>query len=814
MTLFATNSTNATNAINAFNATNATNGLGFMKKIVFLLFALSFNFACLAQTPTLAPSQTLSLKGLQDSVTVKRDGRGISYIEAKNDADLYFAQGFVTASDRLWQLDLLRRVARGELSEIFGKQVLEQDKRWRKLGFAQIAPETLKNLPPEVRASLESYASGVNAYIATLKDEELPPEFKILQYKPQTWKAEDSIIIGKILSDALSNTWQNDLRRVKLNGLPQQKRDELLKSTTPDDVILVGASLKSKVKGQKFKNLSSKFGEVDFAKLARMAETRRLSLERIGLYAEDLAASNNWVISGKRTADGKPILANDPHLQPGTPSIWHVVNLSSPNVRVAGVTFPGSPGVVLGHNNEIAWGATNVGPDVQDLYLEQLDANNRYQTPTGLQTAIVRREVIKVRANPLETDTVDEILDVVETRNGVIYYEDNGKKYALKWTARDPKNNELETFYYINRAKDWNSFQSALKTYGGSMQNFVYADARGNIGWYAAGKLPIRKTGDGSTPYDGAKTDGDWLGFVPFEELPHLYNPENGLIVTANQKIVGEDYKYQQIVRDFAPPYRARRIFDLLSAKQKITVDDVKKVQHDVYNIAVARFAKDVVNQKAASPETSTLLTAWDGMMNADSKAALVAFEMRAVFSQKIADANLPTELRSRFAANQSSSFLDWLTTTKPKNWLPKEFSSYADLLKSCETDAKANLTQKLGADESKWVWGNSNKINFPHPLANVPLIGAQFQISPLPLNGSGGSVNVGAGVSMRFIATPANWDATRQTIALGESGLPSSKHFRDQLDGWYSGDTPIFPFTLRAVNVAAKEIVLMNPVK
>jgi Protein related to penicillin acylase len=348
-----------------------------MKQLLIVFSTLFITFSAFGQSG----QQTLVVPGLKDSVTVRRDDRDIPYIEAKSDADLYFAQGYVTASDRLWQMDLLRRVARGQTAEIFGKATLEEDKRWRTLGFSRIAEESLQYISPEGRAALENYARGVNAYIATLDDKTLPVEFRILQYKPTEWKTSDPVVIGKILSDALSSTWRQDLLRAALQSLPEDKFADLPNQVTPYDVVLYGkdapAGKKATVEMSKPKlntTSASLLSVSDWLATRDIEEIRKSSLERVGLYAEDLAASNNWVISGSRTADGKPLLANDPHLQPTAPGIWYLTHLSSPGMRVSGVTVPGVPGIILGHNQSIAWGATNVGPDVQDVYLETFNS--------------------------------------------------------------------------------------------------------------------------------------------------------------------------------------------------------------------------------------------------------------------------------------------------------------------------------------------------------------------------------------------------------------------------------------------------------
>ena len=770
-------------------------------RIAFALLLLSFTG--LAQGSV----TNVNLPGLKEQVTVRWDTRAIPYIEAKNDADLYFMQGYVTASDRLWQMDLLRRLARGQTAEIFGNAALDQDKRWRRFGFGEVANQSLTQLTPELRAALNDYARGVNAYIATLDDKTMPVEFRILQYKPAQWSPTDTIVIGKILADALSTTWQNDLLRASLQKLPKEKFDDLTNQVTPYDVVLFGKD------GPAAKSASTSTAVAVspelLASAQRDAEVRAEALTSVGLYAEDLAASNNWVISGKRTADHKPILENDPHLSPTAPGIWYMSHLSTPTMRVSGVTFPGVPGIVLGHNEYIAWGATNVGPDVQDLYVETFNEKGEVKTPSGWEPAKVRKEEIRVRANPLKTDTTAVEFDVTETRNGVIITEDGGRKYALRWTARDPKNNEFEAFFGMNHARNWEDFKAALKTYGGATQNFVYADIKNNIGWYAAGRIPIRRIGDGALPYDGSTNDGDWTGYIPFEELPNLYNPPDGLIVTANQRIVGTTYKYGQISRDAAPPWRARRIHDALEAKSNITMDDVRDVEYDVFNIPLSNLAKEIVKLGAASQETIAVLKDWDGRMTPDSRGSILATEIRGCIANKMADDNKPAPaflIRERI--------IDWAVRDKVARWLPAGFANYADLFRACDASSRISLSdpKRLGPDDTKWTWGRIFQSRFPHPLAVAPLIGGQFMIPAIPISGSGQTPNVGSNVSMRHIASPGNWDATRHVIPLGESGDPASPHFKDQFDAWRTGTPMVFPFTKSAVEKAATEIVVYSP--
>ena len=807
-----------------------------MKKQISLSFlALLLCFStCPAQIPPVASgkqepnatSTTLKLAGLRDRVTVRRDERGIPYIEAANDDDLYFAQGYITASDRLWEMDLLRRNVRGELAEVLGPAALSQDQRHRTLGFGRIVDATAAQMAPRMRAVLEAYAKGVNAFIESRNNQNLPPEFLILQYQPRPWLPADSLAIGKLLYEILSNTWQYDIMRASLAGLPKAKRDALLPETSSLDVLVVGTDRARRTRAPALPPPDAPVP----AKPGKMAEAGASAravyfFPEVQAAAELAQASNNWVVSGKLTASGKPLLANDPHLPAFAPSIWYMTELVAPGVHVAGVTFPGAPGIVLGHNDQIAWGATNLGPDVQDLYLEKFDKEKpgRYLTPSGWREAEVRHEQIKVRKGFADASTDTQTFDVTVTRHGPIVLETDGARYALRWPAFDSDSVEFEGLFLVNRARNWKEFTAALSRYTGPTQNFVYADVSGHIGYYGAGRIPIRKTGDGSVPYDGSTDAGEWTSFIPFDKLPHELDPRSGIIVTANQRVAGADYPYF-LTHLWAQPYRARRIDDLLSQKHKLTADDFRRIQGDTYSIAGAIFARetakilggqtgdDKMNASVASFAT------WDGRLEADSRVAPLVAQMRIAFRQRVLKAALGEQLFKTFVWPNSDTLIDRVISEQPREWLPQEFKSYADLLRASYADARQALTKSLGADESKWTWGAMSPARFSHPLAPAPLVGAQFTIAPFPQGGTafllGATVNVGSSVSMRFIADPSDWDKTQHGIALGESGLPSSPHWSDQLADWRAVTPRAFPFTNSAVANATKETVILEPAK
>ncbi|HYT50446.1 MAG TPA: penicillin acylase family protein, partial [Pyrinomonadaceae bacterium] len=566
-----------------------------------LLLASLFVF----QTPSAQrPTNTISIAGLRDSVTVRRDERGIPCIEANNDDDLYLAQGYITASDRMFQMDILRRNVRGELAEILGASALAEDKRHRTFGFARVVDEAATHLPPNLNQAMNAYAKGVNAYIDSLNDQNLPPEFRILQYKPRHWTAADSLAVGKLLAEYLSNSWQIDIMRASLASLPKEKRDALLPERSPPDVLVVGEDRGAKA--QKTHQFSSAVDPQLVAQLNELILIEQQSRARLGLPAlntETFQASNNWVVSGKRTVTGKPLLANDPHIPAAAPGIWYQTELVTPGMHVAGVTFPGAPGIVLGHNDRVAWGATNLGPDVQDVYAEKFDKGNptRYLTPSGWRDAEIRHEQIQVRKGFADPSTETQTFDVVVTRHGPIVLEKDSTRYALRWPALDPTTLESAGLFEANRASNWKEFTEALSHYSGPTQNFVYADVDGHIGYYGAGRIPIRKSGDGSVPYDGATDDGEWTGFIPFDKLPHSFDPSAGMIVTANQRVVGQDYPYF-LSHNWAAPYRARRIYDLLSAKPKLSFDDLRRIQGDVYSIGNVTFARAAAKSLSEPP--------------------------------------------------------------------------------------------------------------------------------------------------------------------------------------------------------------------
>lgn len=757
----------------------------------------------------------VELSSLRGEVLVRRDERGVPYIEAGCEEDLYFAQGYTAAQDRLWQMDLLRRTARGELSEVLGPAALEQDKLRRTFGFVRLAEALLARASAGTRAALEAYARGVNAFMAGLDPSRLPAEFQVLRYAPRPWTATDSLALGKLFDESLSMTMDADILRALLDDLSPERREQLLPETSPLDVLLVGDDTEAAAPAAALPST----GEAERAALTALLTALRRARATSGGDGE--VGSNSWVVAGELTASGKPLIANDPHLPPTSPSIWHLVHLSAPGLKAAGVSVPGVPGVMIGHNERIAWALTNLCPDVQDIYFERFAADDphTYETPSGPRRAEVRREEIKVR-QPADGSTETVTLDVKVTRHGPVIFESGTLAIALRWTALDAEAVDLETFIALNRAADWGEFTKALATYNGPPQNFIYADVDGHIGYYSAGRIPVRRTGDGSLPYDGTTDDGEWIGFVPFEEMPHLFDPPSGTIVTANQRVVGQNYPHH-LTHNWRVPYRARRIYELLAGGRELTAEDFLRVQGDTYSYPDVIFASEVVElaRPLASGSDSwrglaDALEGWDGVSSAESKVMPLVTEMRKAFRQHVLESAIGAERAALYEWRNEGSFLDRLITERPADWLPEAFTSYESFILACYDEAREVLAARLGPEESGWTWGRLASVRFPHPLERLGTAGARFAVAPFPQHtgGSMPTVNAGSRVSMRFVVDLHDWSDTRLCIPLGESGDPSSVNRDDQLEEWRNLSPRALPFSPETISRAARSLLTMRP--
>lgn len=780
-----------------------------------------------AVDPLPAMSGEVSLHGLRRAVSVARDKWGTPYLRAESLEDLYFAQGYVTAQDRLWQMDLLRRAAAGELAEIFGKDRLEYDRQQRNFGFRQVAERARSTSPPEATTALDAYARGVNACIESHADR-LPLEFHLLQYKPKPWTPVDSLLIGKLMTQVLSSSWERDLfRGFVATQFDEKTRDELLPETSEFDQILVGSDLPvtAEKSALPLKTALPSIDRTLFARGKQTAETLTNTLTDLGI-AGGMAGSNNWVIGPQRSTTGKPILANDPHLAHVIPSIWYLVSLQAAPEQwhVAGVAFPGIPGVVIGHNDRIAWGVTNFWADVQDLYVEQFDPAHpaRYRAGDGWQEAEMRKEIILVRRSLLSSASDSVEHDVIVTRHGPIIADREGKKLALQWTALSP-DDAIVTFSKLARARNWNEFTDGLREYPSPTQNFVYADVEGNIGYYVAGHIPIRKSGDGSVPYDGTGDAGEWIRMIPFEEMPHLYNPAKGWLATANNRLAGSDYPYF-MSHEWVAPYREKRINDLIAEKAKLSAEDVRNIQADVYSIQDHHFAQMVARFLAGSPRANepkirdmrSALDAFDGWLKPDRVTAAVPWAMRERFTEAILRGKLGEHFSEYFWFNQPT-VIDRIIRSWPRDWLPKQYATYEDLLTAAFDQAETQITAQLGPGRSQWRWGRFNSLRFRHPLDQAPGLGRWLDVPPLEMGGASHTVNSYGrqrtwGVSMRLIVDLSNLDNSSLNTAVGESGQMASTHYQDQVSDWYRVNRHLLPFSDTAVKNATVETLVLKP--
>ncbi len=809
----------------------------------------------------------IQVAGLSAPVEVLRDARGVPHLRASSLQDLFFAQGYVTAQDRLWQMDLSRRLAEGELSEVFGERTLRLDLENRTLGFRQVSQRALAELSPEARAPLTAYANGVNAFIASHRDR-LPIEFLLLHYQPRPWSESDSLGVALNLLKTLNTTWRTDLMRERIGAkLGPELSADLFPDHSPLDVPVAELSA-TPARVPKKPASPSADGSFRGVPQARDDEESRTSVtfrarflaeftlsgqreihlprlraqddsEGLGMTREvddpTLGAllsagdnsdaglgSNNWVVSGAHTQSGKPLLANDPHLGHSVPSVWYMIHLKAPGLNVSGGSLLGSPLVIIGHNERIAWGMTNTGPDVQDLYVESFDsaAPNRYLHNGAWVEAEVRDEVIKIRRKQ------DYRFIVKVTRHGPIISHAGNRDLALRWTALEP--HALSAMFNglskIGLAQNWEQFTTALRDYTGPMQNFVYADRDGNIGYYAAAWVPIRKHGTGAVPMPGSADDYDWTGYIPFEELPHSYNPASGMIATANGRVVPDDYPYF-ITSNWDAPFRTARIFQLLRAGKAFTVDDMLRIQCDILTLEDSWLAGQLLkadfHHHPQDPEVQyaiSLLRHWDGEARMDSAATLVCEVTRQALLERILKPKLGDDL-SGYHWGMSTIFLENVLANNWTRWLPPGDSSFEEtLIKSLEEGVKRIPSRVGSRSHDAWKWGNTIPLTFYHPLGQgVPLLGRLLDVGPFPQAGTATTVKATTawhGPSMRMVVDLQTLDHSVQNITLGESGQAFSPYYQDQFDAWYNGRSFPMSFSDAAVEQATAHKLVLRPDK
>ena len=840
---------------------------------------------------------SVSIPGLSAPVTIQRDAHGVPHIRATSLDDLLIAQGFVTAQDRLWQLDALRRHASGSLAEILGPSLLAHDRLQRTLQLRAAADRAAAALPPDQLHALERYAAGVNASI-NLQQSHLPLEFRILRYHPAPWTPRDSLLIALVMFQDLTNTFPTQLNREALTArIPQHLVGDLYPTVTWRDhppaepavdltapqqnipnVPLDESQTKLEVpdnpagpsdtlSGPSFSASSKRVG---YSRRARTAPARApvtaalqdlLTLQqtlRNPICDNCFAGSGNWVVSGAHAADHQPLVSNDMHLTHNVPGIWYEADLETTGLHATGVSLPGVPFIIVGHNEHVAWGFTNLGAEVQDIYIEHI-RGNVYQSSDGLWRPILhQKEIIHIKGGK------DDILDVAATQHGTAItpvisaiLPTEKRILSLRWTIYDPAN-VTSPFFAINTAPDAASLVQAFSTFGGPAQNLVYADDHGHIGYHAIGAIPIRGSLTNPSPIspvpsDALDTTQQWAGTVPYDKLPQITDPPNGFLATANNRITPDDYPYP-ITLNWGAPYRNQRIWKLLAEKSQSTHDhltpaDMLAIQTDTYSdvdhvlaqrlaYAIDHTTKPGLLHDKRLHQAADLLRDWNGNVDIDAAAPAIVVATRAALWPLLIDPQIapqpipqttpqtktesgkaqPIPPAALYSWGNKAYAEEWLVMHTPARWLPKNYATWDDLLATAV--AETLRIAHAPADLSTWHYGNFHPIDIEHPIYGQSallqrLIGFPTGTGIQPQSGDDTTVKqVGRtfGPSERFTADLANLDASTLNLVLGQSANPASPWFMDQWPAWYHGTTYTLPFTNAAVDAATTHTLTLTP--
>jgi penicillin amidase len=761
---------------------------------------------------------TVAVAGLSAPVSVTRDAHGVPTIDALTIDDLFFAQGYVTAQDRLFQMDLLRRAAEGDLAEIVGEIAVKHDRQQRILGIRATAERDALNVTPEDRQRFEAYSRGVNAYINSHRNH-LPLEFRILRYSPMQWSLQDSLAIAYQMVQTLSISPKAALVREKVLAKlgPELTADLYVNSSWRDHPPTMPMRQVNSAPGVQPGRISGAMASDEIPELLRpwLEDFMRDQPAPMG--------SNNWVVSGAHTTTGKPLLSNDMHLGHQIPNLWYEAHLHAGDFDVTGVTLPGDPYVLVGHNRRIAWGCTNVGPTVEDAYVETFNEQGQYLTPQGWKSPDVRHEVIHVKDKP------DVTVEVQVTRHGPIVSElspGETRKIALRWTLYEGIRNP---FFHVDSAQNWQQFRQALSEFDAPGQNLVYADVDGNIGYQTTGKIPIRASGDGSLPVDGSNDAHDWVGYIPFNKLPSVLNPPSGIIGTANGRISPDGYPYSISV-EWEAPWRTDRIYAVLSSGRKFSPADMLGLEMDIYS-ELDRFVADKLVEavdhgkiKPVSLRAHTavdILRDWNGQMSANSAAPTIASRARDELIRLLLEPKLGAAPAAgsdnglnwkSYHWMMETTWLENVLTTRPQRWRPPGFVNYDELLAAAVEATVKNAPEEI----ANWRWGPEHSMTIQNlVLGKIPIIRRWTGPGTQPQSGSEYTVKAAGrdyGPSERFTANLADFDSSTLNVVTGNAGNFLSPYYMDQWKAWYTGYTFILPFSKSAVDKAAAHRLVMQP--
>jgi penicillin amidase len=784
-----------------------------------------------------------TVAGLAAPVDIVRDADAIPHVLASNKLDALFGLGYVHAQDRLWQMEFQRRIGHGRLSEVFGAATVPQDRFLRTVGFGRAARAAWAATPEWAKRQIDAYVAGVNAFISSHHGRALPPEFTLLRYEPEPWSGEDVVVWVKMMAWDLSANYSFELLRDDLaRAVGSERMQQLMPAYPARGLSIIGkgaaptaiaaSSDTGDTEGTPQQALASAVKRSTDVERSTAVEssfgalTRALSqgdpsvaLLLLGGGATEALGSNNWVVDGTLTATGKPLLANDPHLSAKVPSTWYLAHVTGGDFDIIGATLPGTPAVAIGRNRFIAWGETNVAADVQDLYRERIDATGTLVEFRGAQERIaivpetivvkggasVHVDVRVTRHGPLISDALNAN-SAASAATAHVPQPPPRDPLAFRWTALDADDTTLQSFLKLNEARNWTEFTSALSEFTVPSQNFVYADIDGHVGYYAPGRIPVRASGDGSRPADGWTGEAEWTGWVPFDELPHAFDPPDHFIVTANNRPAPATYPYL-LGLEWAEPYRAQRITDLIrGAGKKLTVDDFARFQADTYSLHAKTLLPLLLAHAhpddPADRRAIDALRRWNMDATADSAAAAIFAAWFHALAPALVGDELSGPVTETYAGKFSfvTRFVVNTLTANDATWCDDVNTPKKETCDDAVTRALhagvVDLTGRLGGDISRWRWDAVHDAIFPHQgLDSVGALRPLLSRS-VPTGGDWSTVNAGPvaadhlyeqhsvpGYRQIVDLSPAN--DSRFLDAVGESGHPLSQHYDDFLADW-----------------------------
>lgn len=780
-------------------------------------------------------NQSAYLTGLTDGVVIYRDQHAVPYIYASNEHDLYLAVGYVMAQDRLWQMDLLRRVTMGRLSEIFGEDMVGADHLLRALRIPEKSEMVLQNTSPEILNTLEAFCLGVNQYIER-NQKKLPPEFSILGYKPELWKPIHSMnLIGYMAWD-LSGSWNTEVVLHKLRQkLDEEKFLQLIPDldyhktyvhpdyTETDNYVALTTTRNADVGPYLFTDEP----ESMFALLDHNSSLRDLGLEIF-------SGSNSWAVSGQRTTTGYPLFSNDSHLGFGAPGIWIQMHHEiEGQLKVTGVALPGQPFIINGHNEHIAWGMTNLYVDDIDFYLETINAEqpDQYLFNGEWKDMDVRQERIAVKGG----DTI--VRENRFTHRGPVisgFKKVSGQDISMRWTGNE-YSNEMRSMYLLNRASNWDDFRDALSGFGAVSQNVTYADVNGNIGQQTAGGVPLRNAGRSIYIYPGDTSYYDWIGMLAYDELPYTYNPPDGQVSSANNRTVGDNYPYY-IGHWFDTSNRIDRIRELLNGQSEFAPDDFKRMLADAKSKLAERVIDDllaILGEEAGFNDTERqalgFLSSWDGVMAKESPAATVFEMFYSVFMRNILLDEMREELYREFGSGLIRNMFDHLWRNPRSSWVnnvnTSQVETFDEIVVQSFRETVTWMEENLGEDTGKWNWGRVHQLTLSHPMGSVKILDRVFGLNkgPYPMSGSFHTIANNAygfhnpfavvhGASQRHIFDLADWSDNHVVIPTGTSGIPSSKYYLNQTETFVEGGFYQKPWNKEDVAAQARYKAILAP--